>query len=142
MISEEQAREAAVKLRDAYDLSWELEMSDDEDARLEHEIEQHETTLIRFAKQELSRRDAERKELDQPIDAEWLESIGGWHEGDNGGDVGFYGIDIDRDEKWLSVSADTGFTSIVTDSGLRSVSMRLCTRRQLLRLIEALRGGA
>lgn len=61
-VTEQEAREAVVKLRNALELASELNPDDhDESERdIKREVEKHETTLIRFAKQELSRREADR----------------------------------------------------------------------------------
>ena len=62
-ISEQEALESLSKLRYAYDLSFE-ENSDDSAYR-ETLIKENETMLIRFAKQELDRREAERAEREK-----------------------------------------------------------------------------
>ena len=96
--------------------------------------------LAEWAIQELARREAERAERARPIDAEWLESIGAYHEWNHGGDAGWYGIEIDDDE-WLSVSGATGLTHIVMCDGVKQIERRFDTRGQLLDILAALKGG-
>ena len=98
------------------------------------------TTLIEFARQELSRRDAERAEREKPITAEWLRSIGAYRESDYGGDEGYYTVDIDDDE-WLSICEDGYVTTIVIADGRKQLSRKFETRGQILDLLKALRGG-
>ena len=137
-VTEQEAREAVVKLRNALELASELNPDDhDESERdIKREFEKHETTLIRFAKQELDRRDAERAERAKPIDAEWLESLGAVRENNPAGGHWQWSIGLVRIAKlrggwqwWIGMF-----------HGEQLVKAE--TREDILRLIEALKGGA
>ena len=140
MISEQEAREAAARIV-AYDTGTPLSRVY---LHVTDPIEAANNDAWDLARQhikELARREAERVELGKPIDAEWLESIGAYHEWNHGGDAGWYGLEIDDDE-WLSVSGATGFTRIVMCDGVKQIERRFDTRGQLLDLLAALKGGA
>lgn len=66
-VTKDEAREAATRL-DRDEASNEFRAASDRLKDFD--------TLATFARQELSRRDAERAEREKPIDEEWLESIG------------------------------------------------------------------
>ena len=75
-ISEQEARDAAEQLDAEYKKIRLLSEDDDQYRGVSYEIERHEQFLIRFALQELSRRDAERAARQQPITPEWCVANG------------------------------------------------------------------
>ena len=135
MISEQEAREAAARLKNGGGDAFACWEDYQESSQKDEDVE----VAANWICQELARREAERAERAKPIDAEWLESIGAYHEWNHGGDAGWYGIEIDDDE-WLSVSGATGFTHIVMGDGVKQIERRFDTRGQLLDLLAALRG--
>ena len=107
---------------------------------IEWAIEGNEQILVQFASQELALRDAERAERGNPIDGEWLESIGGYLESEYGGDEGYYTIDVDSDS-WLSVEITSMIVTIVILGGRRMMELGPMNRGQLLDLLSAMKGG-
>ena len=99
------------------------------------------TTLIEFARQELSRRDDDRAERGKPIDAEWFRK--------NGNEV--CSIFVCRDGVEYEIEWAAGTPGVGIDltiySGPRKCFCHtvhiphITTRGQLLDLLKALRGG-
>lgn len=127
MVTEQEAREAAERLDAEYKKIRLLSEDDDQYRGVSYEIERHEQFLLRFALQELSRRDAERAEREKPITAEWLESLGCEDEGAWLWVKGFnVRVGKRRSDVWCGVQPMSSIT----------------TRGQLLDLLAALKGGA
>lgn len=101
------------------------------------------STLARWFREEMSRRAMEAEVRAKPITAEWMESIGAYHEGDYGGEPGWFASDVGNGEM-LSVEASTGEIYIFRedDGSMTRINRTFETRGQLLDLIAALKGGA
>lgn len=135
MITEEQAREAAERLRAAAVAFKDCEDDDPRLTEIEWAIEGNEQMLVTFAREELSRRDAERAERALPITAEWLESMG----------FEFNGLRLRRllsiGHYELSASPNADDMLLMQDDDAIAVP-HVTTRGQLLDLLNALKGGA
>ena len=119
-VTEQEAREAAKSMQFL------------KDAATSHEL----SILAKWAVVELDRRDAERAERAKPIDAEWLESLGAVRENNPAGGHWQWSIGLVRIAKlrggwqwWIGMF-----------HGEQLVKAE--TREDILRLIEALKGGA
>jgi len=98
---------------------------------------------VEFARQELARRDAERVEREKPIDAEWCLANGAYHEGDYGGEPGWFSSDIGSGEL-LSVEESTGDVYIFRehDGTMTRLNGKFKTRGTYGDLLAAMKGGA
>lgn len=126
-ITEQEAREAAkafeissVAITEAFAMGCDM-------VELRRTQFMSERTLADFARQELSRRDAEQAEREKPITADWLESIGWQRQTTSSGN------------KFMSFGLFHWFKGVVSFCSCKIET--IATRGQLLDLLRALRGG-